>query len=425
MSGKPGQHCDVSTERLQQAFALAVGLSAAACGGGGDAGKPSDNRGQVGHGCLAQVAATYDFVRLVLRADGSVWRAAMEPEFSPVEAASGAFRASAIAASGSSAYSDAIGCALVDGGVWCFPLAGPLGGASDLGAGPGADPTSLFPVQVVTGAEAAAPPLKDVVQLSGGINGGGATFCAVKSDGGVWCWGYSEKSLLGPVTDEHTDHAQPLLADAQTPLDHVVEARVGYGSTCVRKDDGSVWCLGDNSYGELGFMPAQAAPTKSDFPIQIALAASATRLTASPGNTQCAILADTTVECWGRNNYEQTGAAGESDLAPATLVLTAEGGPPLAAVTDLASDRGMEAICANTSSAGLWCWGHSFGADPERTPTGPFAAPAYAEGATVGVIAAPLTAFGASNGSLVFVDGQGRLVFGAGAQPTSLQPPCP
>ncbi|HXK17391.1 MAG TPA: hypothetical protein VNG33_06305 [Polyangiaceae bacterium] len=422
LSGKPGEHRGVSTERLLSTWGLAFGLCAAACGGNGD--RNGDAGAPKIHGCLAQVAATYDFVRLVQRTDGSVWRAAMEPAFVRVEAAAGGFRASAIAASGSSAYSNAIGCAIVDGGVWCFPLAGPLGGASDLGAGASADPTSLVPQRVVTDADAAAP-LGDVVQLSGGINGGGASFCAVKSDGSAWCWGYSEKGLLGPVTDEHTDHATQLMLDATTPLDHVVEVRVGYSASCARRDDGTVSCWGDNSYGQLGSMPPALAPNRSDFPVDVALPAPATQLSKSPGNTLCAILADTTVECWGRNNYEQTGAAGESDSAPPTRVLTAAGGPPLDGVIDLAPDRGMEAMCGNTAKRGLWCWGHAYGADPARTPTGPYATPAYAATADVGTIVAPLTSFGATNGSLVFVDGQGRLVFGAGAEPTEVQPACP
>jgi Regulator of chromosome condensation (RCC1) repeat len=414
---KPGQHRRVPKARLLQGFGLLLGLGAVACAGGGDA----DALLPAG-GCLAQVAATYDFVRLVLRTDGSVWKAAAEPVFSRVPGASGELTAAAIAAAGSSAYSDAIGCAIVDGGVWCFPLAGPLGGASDLGAGPNGDATSLLPERVV---DADSAPLEDVAQLSGGINGGGASFCAVKSDGSAWCWGYSEKGLLGPVESEHTDHARPLLADTQTPLDHVLEVRVGYASSCARKDDGSVWCWGDNSYGELGFTPAEAEPTTSDFPIQIALPSAATRLVASPGNTHCAILADTTVECWGRNNYEQVGAAGESNSAAPTLVLTGEGGPPLNGVSDLAPDRGMEAMCANTTSAGLWCWGHAFKAGLDAEPTGPYAAPVYEAKADADPIRVPLSSFGATNGSLVFVDGKGRLVLGAGSQPTAVQPPCP
>ena len=423
LCGKPSEHRRVSMERLFSVLGLAFGLCALGCSdrshGNGD--QPA----AMANGCLAQVAATYDFVRLVQRTDGSVWRAAMDPEFVRVEAASGAFRASAIAASGSSAYSDAIGCAIVDGGVWCFPLSGPLGGASDLGAGAAADASRLAPQRVLTGAAAGASPLTDVVQLSGGINGGGASFCAVKSDGSAWCWGYSEKGLLGPVSDEHTDHAQQLMLDEKTPLDHVVELRVGYGASCARRDDGSVLCWGDNSYGQLGFEPDVQGPRSSTFPISIGLARAATRLSASPGNTLCAILADTTVQCWGRNNYEQVGVAGESESAPPTPVRTAAGGPPLDGVLDLAPDRGMEAMCANTAQAGLWCWGHAYGADPARTPTGPYATPAYAATADVGTIAAPLTSFGATNGALVFIDGQGRLVFGAGAEPTEVQPPCP
>jgi hypothetical protein len=148
----------------------------------------------------------------------------------------------------------------------------------------------------------------------------------------------------------------------------------------------------------------------------------ATRLTASPGNTHCAILADSTVECWGRNHYGQAGAPDTELTRPPTRVLTAAHGAPLAGVIDLAPDRGMEAMCANTKEQGVWCWGHAFAAGPERLPTGCFAAPAYAEGAEV--VTVPLSSYGATNGELVLVDGRGRLVFGAGAEPTIVQPSC-
>lgn len=395
-------------------------LASLGCGSSGDA--PSATASNGDEGCLAQAVATYDFVRLVRRRDGTLWKAAQESSFERV--GSKDFRADEIAASGSSAYSNAIGCARLDGAVRCFPLAGPLGSASDLGAGADADASSEEPQRVLTGSAAGAQPLAGVQQLSGGQNGGGASFCAVTTAGQIWCWGYSVNALLGARELEHTDHAEQLLGADGQPLDHVVEVRVGYGASCARRDDGSVWCWGSAEHGALGFVPTETDPPSSAVPQKVPLSAAATRLAASPGNTQCAILADSSVECWGHNHYGQAGAPDAELERPPTRVLTAEHGAALAGVTDLAPDRGMEAMCANTTEHGVWCWGHAFAAGPERKPTGCYAAPAYGADADVGVITVPLSSYGATNGKLVLVDGRGRLVLGAGAEPTDVQPTC-
>ena len=389
---------------------LAFALSAFGCGGDGQAEQPTCG--------LAQAVATYDFVRAVRGRDGSVWKATATAPFTRVAGVSGAFLVSDLAASGSSAYSDAIGCGIVDGGVWCFPLAGPLGTATDLGAGAAGDAESLLPQRVVTGAAAGAVALEGATQLAGGMNGSGASFCAVTNDGSIWCWGYDEDGLLGHGDAEHVDYARRVMLDETTAFAHAAEVRVGFGSSCARTADGSVWCWGSNDFAALGFEPTADAP--SLVPVQVALPASAKRLAASPGNTHCAVLEDTSVRCWGANSYGQAGAPDDQLTAPPTTVLTAKDGPALLGVVDLAPDQGMRAMCANTSSAGLWCWGHAFRGGPGGEPTGPYAARA----SELSVSHAPLAAFGEREGSLVFIDGKGRLVLGAGSTPASEQPPC-
>jgi len=374
---------------------------------------------------VEQATAVYDTVPLVRRADGTVWVAADRARFTEVLGASGPLRANDIAASGSTAYGSAIGCAIVDdASVWCFPLAGPLIDSTDLGAGLGAGVTTSDAVQVVTAQGAPGPPLAGARQLSASMNGGGATFCALTDAGGVACWGYGVAGILGRGDAADSAVARPVLADASVPFTDAVEIRLGFDSACARKSDGSVWCWGDDTLGQLGQLDIVSMDaTQSPFPVAVALPGPAARLAANPGKTHCALLRDGRVACWGWNAYAQAGAdAAHASVAP-TIVLTAASGPPLTGVVDLAPDHGMQAMCATTMNGALVCWGHPFAGpsqanQPDATSPYPIAIP------TDGPVRLPLSSYGGRDGALVYVDASGRLTLEAGAFPFAAQPPC-
>ena len=315
--------------------------------------------------CLAQVTAVYDTVPLVRRVDGTVWVAADRAHFTEVLGPAGHFHATDLAASGSTAYGTAIGCAIVDGGVWCFPLAGPLLDSTDLGAALGPGVMTSTAVRVVT-SDAARAPLAGARQLSASMNGGGATFCAVTDAGEIWCWGYGVSGILGRGDSLDASFARPVLAGPGTPFAAAAEVRLGFDSACARKTDGTVWCWGGSALGQIGiadsegFLPGDVGPTP--FPEgPLLLRAPAVRLAANPGNTHCAILDQGTVWCWGWNAYAQTGAGASMLTDRPTPVFSPTGGNlPLTDVIDLAPDRGMQAMCATTAAGALWCWGHPF-----------------------------------------------------------------
>jgi hypothetical protein len=396
-------------------LASGLGLVLLGCG----ARNGSDATAALRPGCVAQVAAVYDEVPVVLRTDGTVWVAADTMHFKPIAASWGALGASQIAASGSGDYGTAVGCAIVDAHIWCFPLGPNVLDSTDLGAGLGPGVTTSSAVQVVT--TAAGAPLAGATQISGGTNGSGATFCAVTSDGSVLCWGHNPSGVLGDGDTMDEGYARPVVTDgAQTPLTDVVEVRIGYLSTCARKRDASVWCWGDNSLGQLG----SSAPAQSLVPIRVPLPRPAVRLAASPGDTHCAILQDTSAACWGWNQYAQAGSTTLSPSVGPTVVLTAPGGPPLLGVVDMAPDHQAQAMCASTKSSGLLCWGNAFdAATGVRAITAyPVAPSDLRAGVAAGV---PLGAYGASDGVLVYVNPEGLVAFGAGAPPYPAQPPCP
>ena len=68
-------------------------------------------------GCTAQVTGTYDFVVLARRSDGTLWVPPNTTHFTRIDGPSGPLLATDSAASGSSAYDDAIGCAVSAGNV--------------------------------------------------------------------------------------------------------------------------------------------------------------------------------------------------------------------------------------------------------------------------------------------------------------------
>jgi Regulator of chromosome condensation (RCC1) repeat len=374
--------------------------------------------GAVDSGCVAQVTGTDDSVLLARRKDATLWVAQSSGQFARIDGPDGALLGSDSAASGSSASGAAVGCALASGNVWCFPLAGALLDSTSLGAGLGAVPSDSAQ-RVVTALGEQALPLGGVTQIAGGMNNGGATFCAVTSDGKTWCWGYSANGLL--LQGDDTSYARPVLLDEKTELSAAAEVRVGFDSVCARRGNGDVWCWGNDEYGQLGTLPS-AESARSRFPVQVTLPAPAARLAASPGYTHCALLDDTRVACWGRNEYAECGAASSQLAVPPTIVQTQLGGPAFSAVVDLAPDHGARAMCANTENAGLWCWGDVLSEDPTGIGS-PY--PVQLAMSPQGRISAQLSAYGESDGKLIYINANGRLVLGAGSMPSPRQPPCP
>jgi hypothetical protein len=386
---------------------------------------PAPDAGAAGDAgaCLAQATAVYDTVPLVRRADGTVWVAADRARFTEILGPAGHLHATDIAASGSTAYGTAIGCAIVEaGGVLCFPLAGPLIDSTDLGAGLGAVTTTS--AVEVTSFTTPRGPLRGARQLTATMNGGGAAFCAVTDAGAIFCWGYGLDGILGGGVAQDSAFASPVVAGpAGDPLADAAEVRLGFDSTCARKTDGSVWCWGSDALGEVGVPDAG-----TDDPLYpagpIALPGRAVRLAANPGHTHCAIIEDASVACWGWNAYAQAGADPAVASAPPTTILTSANGPALTGVVDLAPDRGMQAMCAVTGAGALFCWGHPFPPAGAADATSPYPVEIPLPQASGAPLRLPLSSYGGRDGSLVYIDPNGKLTLGAGGLPFAAQPPC-
>ena len=78
--------------------------------------------------------------------------------------------------------------------------------------------------------------------------------------------------------------------------------------SCALLADTTIKCWGFNGYGQLG----SATLTVSNTPVAVAGISGVTAMVAG-GYHSCALLSDTTVKCWGFNGYGQLGNGTNTD----------------------------------------------------------------------------------------------------------------
>ena len=246
----------------------------------------------------------------------------------------------------------------------------------------------------------------------GGLAVGAHHACALDGEGSVWCWGRNDHGQLGlgasssgsddPVRVAQGDRtftaiaaagdgtlaiddqgrvfawghypdadgdgfgeasAPVQLLEAVTAGHPVTQVALGAASACALDGDGRLWCWGDNSSGQRGIGDAHddgtlrpVHRTEEDPPF--------TRVEISPGEGGhvCALAADETLWCWGRNEAGELGRGSddrcrEGDLTR-SCARTPERVPGLSAVGDFTV--GAAFSCAVASETGtIHCWGNN------------------------------------------------------------------
>lgn len=146
-------------------------------------------------------------------------------------------------------------------------------------------------------------------------------------------------------------------AAAATPI----QVSAGASHTCVIDHAGGLWCMGDNTYGQLG-LGSTGGSTSSPSPVY-GFSSGVTKVVTGLDFT-CA-LKGADVYCWGRNNNGQLGNGcpdpgntcdSTTDQNVPTLVYGPYFGGAFTrgAMTDLAGDG--EHACVIYQSQ-IWCWG--------------------------------------------------------------------
>ena len=197
-----------------------------------------------------------------------------------------------------------------------------------------------------------------------GLSSGSEHACAIRSGGAVWCWGHNEYGQLG--NGSTTDSSTPVQvkgAGGAGFLTGVTQVSAGAQHTCALVSSGavSVWCWGDDSYGQLGDGTIGDADNVRLTPVQVEGVGGSSFLTgvtkvSSGGYHTCALTPAGSVRCWG-NDYE--GELGNNVTLPGTNslfpVLTV-----IANATDISAGNYHTCAVLSTGGGTVWCWGWNY-----------------------------------------------------------------
>jgi alpha-tubulin suppressor-like RCC1 family protein len=187
----------------------------------------------------------------------------------------------------------------------------------------------------------AIPSLRDVVQIACGGN----HTCALIKDGTVQCWGENYKAQSGK---------SPIQSAILTPtpvdgLASVQQISLGGSHSCALLADSSVRCWGDHGFGQLG---STIGGPFTERPVAVIADGLGSALIAVDhlalgSDHSCAAMRDRSVRCWGRNSYEQLGFSGPTTLLPRD--------PGISGVVNVFA--GCQDTCVTTAAGGAQCWG--------------------------------------------------------------------
>lgn len=189
------------------------------------------------------------------------------------------------------------------------------------------------------------PALAENISDATSISTGDDFSCAIRANGGIRC----------------AEHRPELLSfvDVTGLPDDLSTVAVGDTHACVIDGDGDVWCLGDNSFGQLGNgescegtdagCPNWRFPDSPVNPVEIpdtpVIALS------SGGKHSCALTESGAVFCWGSNSSGQIGLGPSSNREPSPVLV-----PGLESdVVEIAC--GLRHTCARKNDGTVLCFG--------------------------------------------------------------------
>ncbi len=166
--------------------------------------------------------------------------------------------------------------------------------------GDGSTANKQFPVQVKINENT---PMIEVDQISVGDE----HTVILKENGELWAVGYNTYGQLGDGSTAHKQFPVQVKIDENTPMTEVAQVAAGGNHTVILKENGDLWAVGKNDFGQLG----DDSTANKQFPVQVKTADGEPMTNVaqiSAGYYHTVILKnDDTLWAVGRNNSGQLG----------------------------------------------------------------------------------------------------------------------
>jgi alpha-tubulin suppressor-like RCC1 family protein len=138
--------------------------------------------------------------------------------------------------------------------------------------------------------------------------------CALSYAGELYCWGDNSNGELG--LGDSLSRNTPTKVELPTGITPktITDFAVGDNHTCIVNAKGRVYCVGDNTYGQLGIGPTASTDEYSHLNISFNLFTykNIYRIEAGSNHT-CALSGSGALYCWGRNDQGQIGDTTTTD----------------------------------------------------------------------------------------------------------------
>ncbi|NCO03744.1 MAG: DUF1554 domain-containing protein [Alphaproteobacteria bacterium] len=189
--------------------------------------------------------------------------------------------------------------------------------------------------------------------------------CAVKADGTLWCWGQNHVGQLG-IGYESTGENIP----RQVAITDVVKVSLGgyrandtETASCALKSDNTVWCWGNNQFGQVG-NGTSGAPNVLN-PVQVSGITNAIDISAI-SRSAFALLDDGRIKGWGNNSNYRLGTGSVASIVSTPVFVST-----INNAVKLADGSGSTHMCAITDTGGMQCWGTNGSGITTTTATTP------------------------------------------------------
>jgi alpha-tubulin suppressor-like RCC1 family protein len=168
--------------------------------------------------------------------------------------------------------------------------------------------------------------------------------CAISTGKSLYCWGINDVGRLGDGTTEERHSPKKI---GTSGVWATVSA--GNGHTCAISTGKSLYCWGSNNFGQIGD-GASGGGNDRHSPRKIGTSGVWATVSAGEQHT-CAITTGRSLYCWGDNKWGQIGDGTDTER-PSPKRIGTSGGWAQAIAGDFHT-------CAITTGKSLYCWGYN------------------------------------------------------------------